>query len=140
MKKTQYLFLFFALLFAACDKTEEVKLEAFSAEAFAYDIGTSWEINSSIRVKGFAQSEEGGVFKHSVNYEASIITPSGESIPGIASGTLNESSKEKLQDLGIEVQYELDKSRGPGKYKIVYAIKDDRTGQTVKGEKEFEAL
>jgi len=40
-------------------KKEEVKFEAFSPEAFAYDIGNSWEVNATVNVKGFTKNEVG---------------------------------------------------------------------------------
>lgn len=135
-----YLLLSVALIFAGCGKKEETKLETFSAEAFAYDIDAAWEINSSIRVKGFTQSEEGSTYKYSVSYTAGLITPSGETIADISTGTLNEPAKEKQKDLGIDIQYELDKAKGAGKYKIVFVIKDDLSGKTVKAEKEFDVM
>ncbi len=128
------------LIYSGCSKKEEPKLETFSAEAFAYDMETSWEINSSIRVKGFAQAEEGKSFKHSLTYSVSLITPSGEVIKGLDSGEINDAPAEKPADLSIEVQYELNKTNGPGKYKIVYEIKDELAGKTAKGEKDFEVM
>ena len=38
------------LLFTACSKKEE-KFEAFSTEAFAYDLDGSWEVNATVRIK-----------------------------------------------------------------------------------------
>ncbi|MBK6913476.1 MAG: hypothetical protein IPH11_07365 [Ignavibacteriales bacterium] len=49
-----------AVLFISCGK-EETKFEAFSAEAFAYDLGGSWEVNASTRVKGMAQKKTANI-------------------------------------------------------------------------------
>ena len=42
----------------ACNNKPEPNLELFSPEAFAFDIGESWEVNASVYAKGFGQIEK----------------------------------------------------------------------------------
>ena len=56
MKKLFLFALTFALIIS-CSK-KDIKFEAFSAEAFAFDIGDGTaEVNATVRVKGFTQTE-----------------------------------------------------------------------------------
>ncbi len=69
--------LIFLLVFASCSKKEEVKFEAFSPEAFAYDIGDSWEINATVNVKGFVKKEVGDELSTSLGFSVDLIDPDG---------------------------------------------------------------
>ena len=40
------------IIATSCSKKEEIKFEAFSPEAFAYDIGDVWEVNATVNVRG----------------------------------------------------------------------------------------
>ena len=59
MKSFLSLFVLSLLLITSCNK-EEIKLEVFNPEAFAYDLGNTWEVNAMINVKGFEQREGSG--------------------------------------------------------------------------------
>ena len=57
MKKI-FLILLISSILISCSK-KEVKFEAFSAEAVAFDLGDGTaEVNATVRVKGFTQSEK----------------------------------------------------------------------------------
>ena len=67
MKKIVFVcFILFAVI--SCSKKEDVKFEAFSPEAFAYDIGDSWEINATVNVKGFVKKKVGDEFTASLEF------------------------------------------------------------------------
>jgi hypothetical protein len=77
IKKMKYpgLFLFlFALFFSSCSGDEETKMEAFSPEAFAYDLGSGWEVNASTFVKGFKQEKEGEIYTALLSYDLDLVT------------------------------------------------------------------
>ena len=74
MNKAIYILLII-LLTISCSKKEEVKFEAFSPEAFAYDIGDSWEINATVNVKGFVVKEVGNQSSASISFSVDMIGP-----------------------------------------------------------------
>lgn len=131
--------LLFAAVFiiASCSKKEE-KFELFSAEAFAYSLDESWELNASCRVKGFIQNENNDKFSAKLSYTADLLTPDGKLLGGIDEGLIDKSSDEKIIDLEIEIQVQLDNFYLPGKYKIIINVTDDLSQKTLKIEKEFE--
>ena len=74
MKKIFFVFAVL-LLIVACSK-KDTKFEAFSAEAFAFDIGDGTaEVNATVRVKGFTQTEKDDNYKAEVAYEVDMIKP-----------------------------------------------------------------
>ncbi len=76
MNKSLYILLLI-LLTISCSKKEEVKFEAFSPEAFAYDIGDSWEINATVNARGFVKKEVGEDLSASLGFSVDIIDPDG---------------------------------------------------------------
>jgi len=74
MKKVFFLVISLFVI-AGCSK-KEVKLEAFSAEAFAYDIGDGTaEVNATVRVKGFTQIEKNDNYNAEVSYVVDLVRP-----------------------------------------------------------------
>lgn len=121
----------------ACSSKEE-KLELFSPEAFTYSLEDGWELNASCRVKGFTQNKTGDEYSAKLSYTADLITPDGKKLEGIGEGLIDQKSKEKLSDLLIETQLQIDSSYKPGKYKIAFNVTDDLTEKKISIEKEFE--
>jgi hypothetical protein len=136
MNKTLYVLLIF-LLTVSCTKKEEVKFEAFSPEAFAYDIGDSWEINATVNVKGFVKKEVGDELSTSLDFRVDLVDPNGDMTKDIFIDSKEVKSKE-LIDVQLEAQFELDYSALDGKYKIVFNITDKYSGKTATAEVEFE--
>ncbi|MCK7526092.1 MAG: hypothetical protein MZV64_55045 [Ignavibacteriales bacterium] len=63
------------LIVISCSK-KDVKFEAFSAEAFAFDLGDGTaEVNATVRVKGFTQTEKDDIYKAAVAYDVDLIKP-----------------------------------------------------------------
>lgn len=136
MKK--YIALLFLLIaISACSKKEE-KLELFSAEAFAYSMESGWELNASCRVKGFDQNEDGSQFKAKLSFTIDLQTPDGKLLQGAGEGLIDKNAKERISDLPVETQLELDSSYVPGKYLVIFNVSDDFSGKTVSIKKEFE--
>ena len=125
------------LLTFSCSKKEEVKFEAFSPEAFAYDIGDSWEINATVNVKGFVKKEVGDELSTSLAFRVDIIDPDGVETKNIFIDSKDVTSKE-LIDVQLEAQFELDYNSPDGLYKIVFNITDKFSGETVTAQVEFE--
>ena len=129
MKKL--LFTSLILLIIACTK-EEVKLEAFSPEAFAYDLGEIWEINALVNVKGFEQRENNdNTFEASINLSADIKSPDGKVIEGVYDDIINVTHHEEILDIPLEVQFELDTTYALGKYLIIIHITDEFSNNSI---------
>jgi len=125
------------LLTFSCSKKEEVKFEAFSPEAFAYDIGDSWEINATVNTRGFVKKEVGDELSTSLAFRVDIIDPDGVETKNIFIDSKEVTSKE-LIDVQLEAQFELDYNSPDGLYKIVFNITDKFSGETVTAQVEFE--
>jgi len=136
MNKTLYILLII-LLTISCGKKEEVKFEAFSPEAFAYDIGDSWEINATVNVKGFERKEVGDELSTSLGFSVDVIDPDGAETLDIFFDSKEVTSKE-LIDVQLEAQFELDYNSPDGLYKIIFHITDKYSGEIVTAETEFE--
>ena len=136
MNKTIYVFLII-LLTVSCGKKEEVKFEAFSPEAFAYDIGDSWEINATVNVKGFVKKEVGEELSTSLDFSVDIIDPDSVETKDIFIDSKEVTSKE-LIDVQLEAQFELDYNSPDGLYKIIFNITDNYSGKILSAEAEFE--
>lgn len=123
----KYLILFFltVTLFISCSKKED-KFEAFSTEAFAYDLGGSWEVNATVRIKGFTQIEdkETGNYAATISLIVDLVKPDSSVEKGKFSYIHTETSKERISDVGLEAQFELDSTYQEGDYKIIFHIKD----------------
>ena len=137
MKIYIILLFFILLLMNSCGK-EETKLEAFNPEAFAYDLGNTWEVNAMINVKGFEQREGiGETFEASISYSADIKTPGGETVEKVFSDKINISEQEEIIDIPLEVQFELDSTYSVGKYTIIFNITDTYSQNSITGLTEF---
>ena len=128
-----------ALILSGCSSKTPDKLQAFSGEAFAYDLGDGgWDINASVRVKGFMQKESNNAFSSNITYTVDLVTPSGEKKSRLYTGTANQESKEKLSDVPLESQFELDSTYAAGVYKVIFNISDELGNQKISIEKRLE--
>ena len=123
MKKL--LFLSFVLFVVTCSKND-INLETFSPEAFAYDLGDKWEVNAIVNVRGFEQREgaDHKSFEASINLSADFKTPDGKLVEDIFADTINVSHHEEILDIPLEVQFELDSTYSFGEYQIIIHITD----------------
>src|SRR4030065_2735474 len=137
MKYFLLAFLIYILILAGCSGEDKPKLEAYNSEAFAYDLGESWEVNATTRVKGFFQKEEGGAFTALLTYEIDLVTPAGDTIKSMISRTEDKMKNEKMSDVDLETQFELDSTYAEGNYKVVFNVKDMNTQQTAISSTEF---
>jgi hypothetical protein len=127
MNKTLMLFFTFILLFG-CGK-DEPKFEAFNPEAFAYDLGESWEVNSTTNIRGFKQQRSDEIFSASISYSVDLETPAGEIVKSVFEHTEEKTYSEELLDMQLESQFGLDTSYTVGKYNLIYKILDNFGGK-----------
>ncbi len=137
MKYLLVTFILFVILFNACSKKEEVKLTVYNATAFAYDLGNSWEVDATTRVKGFMQKEDKGMFSASLAYEINLITPKKDTIKSLISKVVDKSEKEKMSDTNLEAQFDLDSTYSDGTYKLIWKVKDVFTSDTASSSSNF---
>jgi hypothetical protein len=117
------------VLFYSCSKEEPSNLSAYNAEAFAYDIGDRWEVNASTRVKGFEQKEQGdNKFIATIAYDVDLITPAGDTLRALISKVEDKNASEKMTDIGLDAQFELDSTYTEGEYKVFFMVKDVLSG------------
>jgi hypothetical protein len=126
------------MILSSCTKETETKIEAFGAEAFAYDIGDSWEVNATTRVKGYVQKEENNNFNATLTLDIDLITPGGDTLESFISKTEDFSEKEKMSDAALEAQFELDSTYQLGNYKIIFKVKDVNSGSEAATSAQFD--
>ncbi len=121
----------------ACSKKQE-KLELFSAESFAYSLDKGWEVDASVRVKGFEQSENNGTYSVKLSYTVNLETPGGKTIKSIDSGKVDKTAADKMMDLQINSQIQLDSNYKLGTYKLVFNVTDEPTGRKASIQSSFD--
>jgi hypothetical protein len=134
------LLLFSLILAAAACTKDEIKLETFSPEAFAYDLGEMWEVNALVNVRGFEQRESNDdkSFEASIFVLADIITPDGNLVEGIFADTINVTHHEDILDIPLDVQFVLDSTYSLGRYQIVIHITDEFSKKDINTTVEFD--
>ncbi len=136
MKKL-IIIIFLLFVIYGCGKKEQTKLEAFSPDAYAFNIGDSYEVNATVRTKGFVQEKDNNKYKIYLDYKVDLINPNGEKIENISSGFVDKSSVNKLTDIPIEVQFHFDTTSTKGNYKLIFHITDKYSNQIAHLEKDF---
>ncbi|MGB5529345.1 MAG: hypothetical protein WBQ32_05185 [Ignavibacteriaceae bacterium] len=135
--KKKFFLVFVLLLTVSCGIKEDVKFEAFSPEAFAYDIGDAWEINATVNVKGFKKEEVDDEFSASFDFNVDLTGPDSSETENIFVDSKDVTSVE-LIDVQLEAQFELDYNSPEGLYKISFNITDKNTGEVTSAQTEFE--
>ncbi|MBS4035789.1 MAG: hypothetical protein KGZ85_15100 [Ignavibacterium sp.] len=130
MKKLFVLVLTVLLVFIACKKEEPLNLEAFSPQGFAFDLGDVWEVNATVRVKGFQQNrnDETKEFSATIFYKVDLEKPNGEVKEDVFNFVKEINNHERLLDVGLEAQFELSSEYEEGAYKLIYHIRDELSG------------
>lgn len=120
-----FLFIVSLLIIVACSK-KEAKFEAFTSDAFAYDLGNdNSEVNANVRVKGFTQTEKNGRYDVLVSFNIDLVRPDSSVIKSIFSDIKKESAAEPIHDLELDAQFNLDSSFKSGNYKLIFNVTDD---------------
>ncbi len=127
------------ILFSACSKKQEdVKLTAFSTEAFAYGMGDSSEVDGTTQVKGFQQDQKNGFYMATLSYNIDLVTPQGDTVKSISSRVVDKRQKEKMSDTQLDTQFDLGPTYKKGKYKLIYRITDKLSGKTAVASADFD--
>jgi len=129
--------IFSILLIISCSKKEEVKLEAFSPEAFAYDLGDSWEVNATVNARGFEKTESGVKYFASLSFSVDLEKPDGSKVKEIFKDE-KKVTDEELNDIQLEVQFELDSAYSEGTYSLYFNIKDNNSNKTAEATVNFD--
>jgi len=135
--KKYFLLIFILFSISACSKKEE-KFELFSAESFAYSMDDGWELNATVRAKGFKQKESGNKFSAKLSHYANLQTPEGKPVDKVSSGIIEKTENEKIPEITIESQIKLDETYKTGNYKIIFYVKDELTGREITIESVFD--
>lgn len=124
MKKI-ILVLIASLIVISCSK-KEVPFEAFSAEAFVFDIGDGIaEVNSTLRVKGFVQTEKDNNYKAAIAYEIDLLKPDSTIRKSVFKFVQKDENTEPISDMALEAQFNLDSTTyKSGVYTLIYKIAD----------------
>jgi hypothetical protein len=128
MMKKLIIISFLILSLFACSEPEP-NLQLFNAEAFAYDIGDSWEVNATVNVKGFLQREIEDSYRLKLSYSVDLVTPESDSLTSIFNDVVEETNDEEIVDLPLEAQLEIDSAFTEGVYSLFFNVKDEYSNQ-----------
>lgn len=137
MKKI-FLIVICLLVIAACSK-KEVPFEAFSAEAFVFDIGDGIaEVNSTVRVKGFVQTEKDNNYKAAIAYDIDLLKPDSTLEKSVFKFVQKDENTEPINDIALEAQFNLDSTYEAGTYTLIYNIADKNSDKTLEAKVNFD--
>jgi hypothetical protein len=126
------------LIVISCSK-KDVKFEAFSAEAFAFDLGDGTaEVNATVRVKGFTQTEKDDIYKAAVAYDVDLIKPDSSVSKSVFKFVQNDEGQEPISDIALEAQFSLDSSYTEGTYTLVFNITDKNSENKTEAKVNFD--
>jgi len=137
MKKL-FLFIISLLAVISCSK-KDVKFEAFSAEAFAFDIGDGTaEVNATVRVKGFTQTEKDDNYKATIAYDVDLIKPDSTIRKSVFKFVRKDEGTEPISDIALEAQFSLDSTYMAGTYTLVFNISDKNSDNKAQSKVNFD--
>ena len=139
MKKI-FLFVICLFVIAACSK-KEVPFEAFSAEAFAFDLGDGTsEVNATVRVKGFTQLKDGENYSAAVSYSVDLIKPDSTIWNDVFKFIREAKEQEPINDIPLDAQFSLDSTYQSGNYTLIYKISDKNSDNKLEVKVNFDLL
>jgi hypothetical protein len=123
MKKPLLLLSLVTLLFIGCSEAPDLKLS--TPEAFAFALDNGWEVNASVIAKGFAQIEKknSDLYYTNISYSVNLYTPE-DSIYNADYDSIIDSTNEKIMDIQIETQLELNEGFSKGNYTLEFIVVD----------------
>ena len=137
MKKI-FLIIISLLVVVSCSK-KEVPFEAFSAEAFVFDIWDGIaEVNSSVRVKGFVQTEKDDNYKAAIAYDIDLLKPDSTVEKSVFKFVQKDENTEPINDIALEAQFNLDSTYKSGVYTLIYKIVDENSQKTLETKVNFD--
>jgi hypothetical protein len=126
----------FALILLAGCSSDEVKFQAFSAEAFAFQVDNTWEVNASFFVKGFQLTEKDEGFFPDISYSVELILADGTR-KEVFTENVQLKEQEEITDKKLEADFVLDSTYSAGTYKLIFAATDNSSKQKTSVEKEL---
>jgi hypothetical protein len=133
------LFVFAILLLTISCSKKDIKFEAISSEAFAFDIGDGTaEVNSTVRVKGFIQTEKDKIYNAEVAYEIDLLKPDSTVEKSIFSFVQKDKENEPISDIALDAQFTLDSTYKAGTYTLIYKIADKNSDKTLEAKINFD--
>ena len=126
----KFTFMFLLIGFWACGGRPDPNLQLANPEAFAFDLGESWEVNASVSALGFAQEENDDQYSIKLSYFVDMVTPAADTLREIYDDFLDADDEEEFMDVILEAQLEIDSSFGEGTYKLIFNVKDEYSQQT----------
>lgn len=114
----------------ACSGRPDPNLILSNPEAFAFDLGNSWEINASVKATGFTQLEKEDEYSISLSYSVDLILPNQDSLCSIYNESVEEQDIEEFMDIILEAQFEVDSTFGEGSYKLIFYVTDEFSKQS----------
>ena len=139
MKYIVGVLLVITIFLSACSKKQDdVKLTAYSTEAFAYGMGDSSEVDGTTQVKGFQQDQKNGFYSATLFYDIDLVTPKGDTIKSITSRIVDKRQKEKMSDTQLDAQFDMGPVYKNGKYKLIYRITDKLSSKTATASADFD--
>ena len=137
MKKI-FLILLISPILISCSK-KEVKFEAFSAEAVAFDLGNGTaEVNATVRVKGFTQTEKDDNYNATLAYNVDLIKPDSTVRKSVFNLVQTDEKKEPINDIALEAQFLLDSTYMAGTYTLVFNVADKNSDNKTNAKVNFE--
>ncbi len=107
---------------------ETPPLELFNPDAFAFYLEDEWELNASVSLRNFGQTEENNLYYVSINYRLDLVSPS-DTIYAADFGLIEESSEDFLPELVIDSQISLNSEFETGEYKVIFIVEDSIKNQ-----------
>lgn len=137
MRKYFLLLIITVFIISGCSKDEPLELNGINPEAFAFNLGDMWEVNASVFIKGFKLEEENKSYSTSIEFSVDLLKPNGETVANLYDDKLKKTFEEKVKDIKLEAQFELDETFEIGNYKVIFRIKDLLNNSSTTVEKEF---
>ncbi len=117
-----------SVLILACSR-EKPNLKLFSPESFAYSTEQGWELDTSVRVKGFQKEKQGEKITAKLSFSVDIVTPNGDTLKNAYDGLKDVSEEENISETPIDVQIEFDSTFAKGNYIVVFNVEDNLSSQ-----------
>ena len=96
------------------------------------------EVNATVRVKGFVQTEKENNYKASVAYEVDLLKPDGIVRESVFKFVQSAEKKEPINDIALEAQFSLDSTYKAGTYTLVFNIADKNSDNKTEAKVSFD--
>jgi len=87
--------------------------------------------------EGIFSKEGNKTFTALLSYDIDLVTPAGDTLKSLISRTEDKMKNEKMSDVDLETQFDLDSTYAEGNYRVIFNVKDMNTQQTAISSAEF---